>query len=155
MRIFLLIILAFPFVEIALLSMLASHIGVFGMLLYLLASALLGSWMLRNQQVGALFAAGSLLRQGQGVSIYSLLWPLRYALAGVLLIIPGVLSELFAIVLLLPLKGFPGATQATRQPLADDVIEGEFHRVDTTAEALPEQDGPRPAPRNPAQNDMN
>jgi UPF0716 protein FxsA len=133
MPLFLLIILAFPIAEITLLSMLASHIGVFGMLLYLIASALLGSWMLRNQKLGALLTMGSLMRQGEGISIYSLLWPLRYALAGVLFILPGILSELAGVVLLLPLKGPALKATTTGQgpmPPDEDVIEGEFQRVD-------------------------
>jgi len=143
MRIFLLILLVFPFAEIALLSMLASHIGVLGMLLYLIISALLGSWMLRNQKIAALLTAGSILRQGEGLSIYSLLWPLRYSLAGVLFILPGILSELAAILLLLPLKGPSLKTATASHPMGDDVIEGEFQRVNDPVEILPEPDNHR------------
>lgn len=136
MRIFLLTLLLFPFAEIALLSMLASHIGLGAMLLYLIASALLGFWMLKNQKLGALLTLGSIMRQGEGLSVYSLLWPLRYSLAGVLFIIPGLLSEIAGLLLLLPLKGpdikvfTPGGAQAQQPSPQDDVIEGEYHRVD-------------------------
>lgn len=127
----LLFILLFPVIEILLLVSLASHIGLMATLLYLLLSAILGSWMLRNQKVGALLTLGSLMRQGGGISIYSLLWPLRYSLAGVLFIIPGVLSEIAAILLLLPLKGpqWQMPTGQPTRPVDDDIIEGEFHRV--------------------------
>lgn len=129
MPIFLLVLL-FPIIEILLLVSLANHIGLMATLLYLILSALLGSWMLRNQKLGTLLTLGSIMRQGERVSIYSLLWPLRYALAGVLFIIPGILSEVGAILLLLPLKG-PAMQTASRQaPMDDDVIEGEFQRVD-------------------------
>lgn len=150
MRIFLLILLVFPFAEITLLVMLASHIGTLGTLLYLLASAFLGSWMLRNQKLGALLTIGSIMRQGEGVSIYSLLWPLRYALAGVLFIIPGVLSELAGILLLLPLKGPKLKVASQGQPLQDDVIEGEFQRVHDPLDGLPGEDSADRPPHTPA-----
>jgi UPF0716 protein FxsA len=137
------LILLFPVVEIMLLVALASHIGFMATLLYLILSALLGSWMLRNQELGALLTAGSVVRQGSRVSIYSLLWPVRYALAGVLFIIPGILSEIAAVALLLPLKG-PAIRTAPAGPAPDsDVIEGEFQRVDTPPTSLghPEDQG--------------
>lgn len=131
-----LILLLFPFTEVALLVMLADRFSGTAVLLYLLASALLGIVMLRNQRIGALLTLGSLLGQRENTSLYSLLWPLRYTLAGVLFIIPGVLSEIAGILLLLPLKG-PRFAQAapmrdatTPPPHGADIIEGEYHRVD-------------------------
>jgi UPF0716 protein FxsA len=133
----LLLILLFPIIELTLLTMLAHWIGLGTTLLYLIVSALLGSLMLRNQKMAALLTLGSIMRQGQGVSVYSLLWPLRYLLAGVLFIIPGVLSELAAILLLLPLKGPNIQTRTTTQmPPDDGVIEGEFNRVDDPQDTL-------------------
>ena len=139
------LILLFPIVEIMLLVTLASHIGFMATLLYLILSALLGSWMLRNQKLGALLTAGSVVRQGSRISIYSLLWPVRYALAGVLFIIPGILSEIAAVALLLPLKG-PAIHTAPSGPAPapdSDIIEGEFQRVDTPPTQLgqPEDKG--------------
>lgn len=131
----LLSILLFPIAELTLLIMLASAIGAPATLLYLLASAVLGALMLRNQKLAALLTLGSVWRQGDRVSVYSLLWPLRYLLAGVLFIIPGVLSELAAIVLLLPLKGPDLAVSAAR-PVDDGVIEGEYERVDEPVQRL-------------------
>jgi UPF0716 protein FxsA len=98
--------------------------------LLVVASSLLGIWMLRNQKLGALITLSSVLRQGQQVSLYSLLWPLRYALSGPAVCHSGH-SERSA--------GHPAAAaiQGTKpeqchQPdsMADDVIEGEFSRVD-------------------------
>jgi UPF0716 protein FxsA len=133
----LLLVLLFPVIEILLLVSLASHIGLMATLLYLIASALLGSWMLRNQELGALLTLGSVMRQGRRVSIYSLLWPIRYAFAGVLFIIPGILSEIAGILLLLPLKGPEvRSTSSQAQSQDNDVIEGEFRRVDDAASSL-------------------
>ncbi|WP_028536799.1 FxsA family protein [Paludibacterium yongneupense] len=126
MRKFLLIVLLYPFLEIAALVTLAGHFGALAVLLYVCASALFGCWMLRNQKLAALLTLGSIMRQGEAISVYSLLWPLRYTLSGILFIIPGVLSEIAAIALLLPLKG----PQRRARPVQDnDVIEGEYHHV--------------------------
>ncbi|WP_229804530.1 FxsA family protein [Paludibacterium paludis] len=125
----------YPFAEIAALVTLAGHIGGGGVMLYILLSALLGIFMLRNQKIGALMTLGSLMNNGPEISLYSLLWPLRYTLAGVLFIVPGVISEIAAILLLLPLKGPKIAMAARPAPVqADDIIEGEYHRVDEPAD---------------------
>jgi len=135
MRIFLLLLLLYPLLEIATLVALADHFGGGTVLLIVLASSLLGVWMLRNQKLGALLTLSSVLRQGGQVSLYSLLWPLRYALSGLLFAIPGIISDLLAILLLLPFKG-----PALKVPVAghgnspDDVIEGEYSRVDKTSD---------------------
>ncbi|OWY40813.1 membrane protein FxsA [Xenophilus sp. AP218F] len=137
MRIFLLMLLFYPFAEIAALVALADHIGGMATLLLVVCSSLLGMWMLRNQKLGALLTLGSLMRQGDRVSVYSLLWPLRYALAGVFFLVPGVISDLFAVLLLLPFKGPEIAVNrgpaAPGHAAGDDVIEGEYSRVDDAA----------------------
>ena len=137
-RIILLSLLLFPVVEILLLASLASHIGLLATLLYLVLSAMLGSWMLRHQKLGALIVMGSVMRQGKNTSFYHLLWPIRYSLAGVLFIIPGVLSEIIAIGLLLPLRG--PATPAQPAPADDSIIEGEFQRIDDPERKKLDQD---------------
>jgi UPF0716 protein FxsA len=82
MRAILLLLLLYPLLEIATLVTLAHHLGGGVVFLLVVASSLLGIWMLRNQKLGALLTLSSVLRQGQQVSLYSLLWPLRYALSG-------------------------------------------------------------------------
>ena len=100
MRGFLLALILYPFIEIAMLVMMASHLGATFTLLWIIISALLGIVMLRNQRVGRLLTLGAIFNQGEQVSLYSLLWPLRYVLAGVLFIIPGVISNILAVILL-------------------------------------------------------
>ncbi|WP_434630903.1 FxsA family protein [Chromobacterium sp. CV08] len=135
MRALLLLLLIYPFAEIAALVALADHIGGLAVFLLVVLSSMLGLWMLRHQKLGALLTLGSMMRQGDKVSLYSLLWPLRYALAGVLFLLPGLLSDLAAILLLLPLKG-PDIQLRTAPPApgggtaSGDVIEGEYNRVD-------------------------
>ena len=137
MRALLLLLLIYPFAEIAVLVALADHIGGLAVFLLVLLSSMLGLWMLRNQKLGALLTLGSLMRQGEKVSLYSLLWPLRYALAGLLFLLPGLLSDALAVLLLLPIKGpeiqMPtGGPRPAPGPAAGpgDVIEGEYSRVD-------------------------
>lgn len=130
MRALLLILLLYPFLEIATLVSLADHFGSGPVLLWVIFTAILGIGMLRNQKLAALLTLGSVLNQGERVSIYSLLWPLRYLLAGILFLIPGVISDLFAVLLLLPFKG-PALPVGPRPTgTVEDVIEGEYHRVD-------------------------
>jgi len=139
MKAFLILLMLYPFAEIAALVTLADHIGAGGVMLYILLSALLGIFMLRNQKIGGLLTLGSLMANNGQVSLYSLLWPLRYSLAGVLFIVPGVFSEIAALLLLLPIKGpniamahprAPGAATGPAHDASDDIIEGEYRRVD-------------------------
>lgn len=145
MRGFLLALFIYPFVEIATLVMMTSHLGASFTLFWVIASALLGILMLRNQQVGRLLTLGAVFKQGDQISLYSLLWPLRYVLAGVLFIIPGVISDILAIILLLPLKGPQIKMQETHfgqwqnQSYQDngDVIEGEYTSKNDPKDRLP------------------
>ena len=131
MRYLLFLLLLYPFLEIATLVWLSTLIGGWVLVIVILSS-MLGAWMLRNRQLGTLFAFWTAARSSGETSIYQVLWPLRYILAGVLFFIPGILSDVLAIVLLLPFKGptinSPPATEnSTNSP---DIIEGEYLRVD-------------------------
>lgn len=145
MRGFLLALILYPFIEIAMLVMMASHLGATFTLLWIIISALLGIVMLRNQRVGRLLTLGAIFNQGEQVSLYSLLWPLRYVLAGVLFIIPGVISNILAVILLLPLKGPQIKMQETRFEYHSgpersdngDIIDGEFTSEDDPHKRLP------------------
>ena len=108
-----------------------------GMLTFALMvlSFILGSYLIgRNAGVSKVMLAGALLRGHGRMSLYQMLWPVRIPVAGGLLMIPGFLSSVLALLLLLPLKGgkaqepqgaspFYTQRQAAR---GDDVIEGEF-----------------------------
>ncbi len=143
MRAILLLILAYPFLEVASLVYMADHFGGGFVLGWVVVSALIGVLMLRNQKVGALLTLGAVLRKPGEVSLYGLLWPLRFLLAGVLFLIPGFISDVLAVLLLLPLKGpslkvppaggFGGAGGQTG-PGGDGAIEGEYTRVDETVD---------------------
>lgn len=143
MRIFLLLLLGFPLLEMGLLVWLGSKFGLW-VLLWLIATTVLGVMMLRHYGVSALLPVWGMMRQGQ-ISLYQLLWPIRFVIAGVLFLIPGVLTDIAAILLLLPFGG--PALQTPSQPSYGEspftppprsestagehtTIDGEYQRVD-------------------------
>lgn len=97
-----------------------------------------GVMMLRHTGISGVLMAGAAVRGGKGVSLYQLLWPIRYTVAAVLLMSPGFVSLLIALVLLLPIKGKPIAYTETfqsgqnlfqyppKQHGGGDIIEGEY-----------------------------
>lgn len=116
MRNLLLILLGFSFLEIYFLIKLAEHVGGLPVILFLAASAFGGWRLIRNEfhsLLGRAFAPTPLLLSE---------FPARKLIAGILLIVPGIISDIAALVLLL----WP------RKPDAPDhgIIEGRFHRMD-------------------------
>lgn len=101
MPILLILLLALPLVELLFSLWLGNILGFWAVLWLILATAA-GFLMLRHRQLGILASFGLALRQGR--SLYALLWPIRYLVAGVLLIFPGFLSDFLALILMLPLK---------------------------------------------------
>lgn len=118
------ILLAFPAVEIWLLIELADVLGWF-LLLYLLAAAFAGvSLVVSERGQFPLRMASSLLNGGSPLQA---LWQSgRTLLAGVLLILPGMISDVLALLLLL--WGAWRAPRPVAGPADDGVIEGEFRR---------------------------
>ncbi|WP_371751061.1 FxsA family protein [Snodgrassella alvi] len=100
-------------------------------LLIILLSIVCGIFMLRNIGMSGLFLAMATIRTGNNVSLYQLLWPVRYIFASIMLISPGFVSDIFAALLLLPISGksLTGTTQSfsrSTQPEQGDIIEGEY-----------------------------
>lgn len=144
-------LLAFPIAEIWILINLAHHYG-WWVLLYLVVIGWLGLQLIRDEKS---FFSGRMMQslsQG-GNPIKAMMGSARNMVAGILLIIPGVLTDLMAVVLLLiPIKQekFTSASmdsQASpeepnqdyvyhepafkhhRQASNDEVIEGEFTEI--------------------------
>lgn len=136
----LLIILAlFPFVEIGLLSRLMGAMGIFPTLGLLLMSGIAGMAIIRHQGISALTRVQQALAHGE--------LPAREVassgiatLGGLLLLIPGILSDILALPCLIPTlrlrladrliaKRFIVPTPVHRSR-EDSVIEGEFRRDD-------------------------
>lgn len=121
------ILLAFPVMELLLLIELAGRYG-WWLLLYLIAVAVLGWRLILDEKLLVLGRMADTLRQGKRPS-QALFGSAKSMIAGVLLIIPGVLSDVLAVILLL--MPTPRSTAASQAKAAnDDVIEGEFRRED-------------------------
>ena len=117
----LLILLAFPVLEVVLMFRLAGHYG-WGLLWYLLCTAAFG-WLLIQDEKWMVFGRmAETLREGHHPA-RALLASARKVFAGILLIIPGVLSDALAVLILL----IPASR--ARKPVQDEgVIEGEWRR---------------------------
>ena len=137
-----LILLAFPFAEIFLLVDLAHRYG-WWLLLYLVVVGLLGLQLIKGEKLVLTAKMMQSIASG-GNPIKTMLGSARNMVAGVLLIIPGVLSDVIAVILLLiPIKNSHGkantigttnqqqSNSSYQSSLAanDDVIEGEYTHV--------------------------
>ena len=142
-----LILLAFPFAELFLLISLADEYG-WLLLVYLVVIGVLGLQLIRGEK---LFLTAKMLQSltAGGSPIKALLGSARNMVAGVLLIIPGVLSDTIAVILLLmpiknaankansnettsnqqPFEQAPFQQHSTARAANDDVIEGEYTHV--------------------------
>ena len=130
-----LILLAFPIAEIWLLIELAQRYG-WWLLFYLIGIGFLGVKLIMEERL--LFSGRMMesLRAG-GSPAKAMFGSLRNIVAGFMLILPGVITDIIAVVLLLiPIKsgqlanGESTASYQTNQAANDDVIEGEFRRED-------------------------
>ncbi len=130
-----LILLAFPFVEIFLLVNLAQKHG-WWLLFYLVVIGFLGLQLIRGEKLLLSAKMMQSLSSG-GNPIKTLLGSARNMVAGVLLMIPGVMTDIIAVILLLiPMRkpGLAGATNQQQPPryekaANDDVIEGEYTEI--------------------------
>lgn len=140
---FLLILLAFPVLEIWVLIELGSRYG-WALLGYLVVMAILGWRLILDEKVMIFGRVAQTLVQG-GTPAKVLFGSAKNMIAGILLIIPGVITDVFAVILLLipspkPLSfeqndptGFGNGNHTnpkSRRAANDDVIEGEFKRED-------------------------
>lgn len=128
------ILLAFPFLEIAILIELSQRYG-WWVLVYLLTIGYLGLKLIRSEK--DLIAARMFQQMGAGGNPISAMFSTaRNMFAGVLLLIPGVISDVIAVALLLIPSKTPTAGNASssadfnyRASANDEVIEGEYTEV--------------------------
>jgi UPF0716 protein FxsA len=129
-----LILLAFPFAEIVLLVNLAHKYG-WWLLFYLVVVGFLGLQLIRGEKFLMSAKMMQSLSNG-GNPLKTMLSSARNMAAGVLLIIPGIITDIIAVILLLIPMSKPNLASATntqyqRAPAAnDDVIEGEYTKID-------------------------
>lgn len=130
------ILLAFPITEIWLLVELGQRYG-WWLALYLVLVAVLGWRLILDEK---LLMAGRMMQSlSQGGSPAGAIFgSAKNLVAGILLLLPGVISDALAVVLLLlptpkaadvP-RGTPGPGRRAAVAANDDVIEGEFRRED-------------------------
>jgi len=133
-----LILLAFPIAEIWLLIELADQYG-WLLLLYLIVVGWLGLRLIREEKSSFSLRMMQNMTTG-GNPAKAVFGSLRNMIAGVLLMLPGVITDIIAVTLLLipirnaqPLNA-PSPDEPYRsspyQAANDDVIEGEFRRED-------------------------
>jgi UPF0716 protein FxsA len=124
-------LLAFPIAEIWILINLFQQYG-WWVLLYLVSVGLLGLQLIRDEKL--LFSGRMMQSLSQGGNpMKAMFGSARNIFAGVLLMIPGVITDLIAVVLLLiPVKNNDAlkSPKYTQKAANDDVIEGEFRRED-------------------------
>lgn len=129
-----LILLAFPIAEIWLLMELADAYG-WLLLVYLVGIGYLGLQLIRQEKAN--FNQRVVQNMTSGMNPLSVIFgSARNMIAGMLLILPGVMTDIIAAVLLLiPIKS-QTPTDVPQNPFQDkssandDVIEGEFYRED-------------------------
>ena len=118
------ILLAFPVLEVVLLFELASRYG-WWVLVYVVTSAAFGAALIMEERIVVFARLIQTLREGRH-PIMALLASAKKMIAGVLLILPGVLSDVAALLLLMA----PLPASRKTAPMNDDVIEGEWRRED-------------------------
>jgi UPF0716 protein FxsA len=130
MRLFMmLILLAFPVLEIWLIIDLTAQYG-WWFIAYLVIVTFLG-WRL-IQEEKQLFAGRMMQTLAQSASPGSALFgSVKNLIAGILLVIPGVMTDGIAVILLLiPSTSSPSKAAFKQGAANDDVIEGEYTRED-------------------------
>ena len=130
------ILLAFPVMEIWLLVELGGHYG-WWLALYLVLMAILGWRLILDEKLLMLGRMMQSLGEG-GTPTRAIFGSAKNLMAGILLILPGVISDAIAVILLLMptpkpafvSRGTPGPGGERDRAANDDVIEGEFRRED-------------------------
>lgn len=137
---FLIIFIIIPLVELAIFIAVSDLIGLGTALLLVLLSAIVGGGMVRHQGLQTLASVSAALEQGR-VPLSALFDGICLVAAGALLIVPGFLTDMLGILLLVPsMRAFlRGAIRdhtdwglaAPEDPVSHpSVIEGEYERVE-------------------------
>ena len=92
----------FLYVELSLLVWLGSHLGILMLILLLIGSSLLGIVIIRARGWYSITQVKQQLTQGE-LPTETIFSSLRWLVAGVLFVIPGFVTDIFACVLLSPL----------------------------------------------------
>jgi UPF0716 protein FxsA len=91
-----------PLVELYILIKIGSHVGGLNTILLVVVTAMLGAWLARLQGLRTLQQIQVSLSQGQ-IPAEELIDGVLILIGGILLVTPGVLTDLLALVLLFPI----------------------------------------------------
>ncbi len=145
--VFALVFVAFPLIEIAVLIKVGEVIGFWPTMLLLVAAALLGSVVIREQGLSVVARAFDAMREGR-LPLEPMLDSYVVIMAGLLLIIPGLISDAIGSLLLIPplrrwgirqvvgdLYDHPLVARSDRSvpPPRPTIIEGTYERHDPDA----------------------
>ena len=121
------ILLGFPLLEAVVMVRLAESLG-WWVLAWVVLAACAGAALIKEARFAMLARIGAGLAQGR-FSIVALTDSARTVVEGLLLIFPGVISDLFALtILLLPSPRLANEPVSRRSPNGGTLIEGEFRR---------------------------
>ena len=137
---FLTLFLLMPLFEVLVFVQVGGKIGAFWTLALTLATAVYGAYLLRTQGLRTFYAAKSQLAQGETPAM-AVVEGIMLLLAGVLLLIPGFLSDALGAVFLIPVfrqyfassvleKVFVARAQSASNKPHSETIEGTFRRED-------------------------
>ncbi len=138
---FLALFLLMPFLEILVFIQVGGKIGAFWTVSLTIGSAFLGAYLLRTQGLRTFYAVKSQLEQGQTPAL-AVVEGIMLLISGVILLTPGLLTDLFGLLFLVPfirtnlasllldkvLVARAGASKSFSQ--GGHTIEGEFKRED-------------------------
>jgi UPF0716 protein FxsA len=131
------ILLALLLIELVFSIGMLAHFGLGFCLIWWALSVILGVMLLSAQKQQLLPQFMQLLAGGGAMRPLGLLWLVRPLLAALLLFLPGFFSDLLALLLLLPWPAPGKRPPVVNQP--DDVLNGEFRRVETPPISLPKE----------------
>ena len=132
-----LIVLAFPFLELWCLVELARAFG-WWLAIWLVCAAVLGIVVIVRERTRMGTQLQTMLQSGAW-TLPTLLYTFRRLVAGILLVIPGVLSDIVAVVLLL-LPERELAPAASPSATGPQVIDGEFRKIEPANDVSPEDE---------------
>lgn len=124
-----LIFVALPLIEIAVLIKVGEAIGFWPTMLWLVAAAVLGSIVIREQGLSVVGRAFDTMREGR-IPLEPMLDSYVVIMAGLLLIVPGLISDAIGLLLLIP----PLRRWLIRRAVGDiydhPLVSGEGRRVE-------------------------
>lgn len=133
----LILLLALPFVEIAILIKVGNYIGLLATLGFLFTTAVIGIILIRKKGLKTLFIH-DFAQEINDSPVDEMIKSMIIVIAGVMLIIPGFSTDIIGLLLLIPLiqnftKKFifrQTYTQKKSKNKQKNVIEGEFTEID-------------------------